>query len=235
MSDVKVILTFDDGPDTQSGSANRTQRVLSVLDDHDINAVFFIQSHAKNDQNNYFRGMHSRGIQVVEQAHNEGHIIGVHTGMDGKEAHAWANRHTRREAIGELDGDLTRCKNYIRARTGSNPLYVRPPFGSNNAAVRNRYSAHNLNMIMWDIESRDAYGGYDEDDVVDRLESEIYRLLSRGDRNLVILFHDTHPTTSKTATLNRYIKTIKDEIHEFGLTPDLVHTKQEIHNILSNY
>lgn len=63
MANVEVILTFDDGPDTRSGSANGTDRVLSALESnptgHALNAVFFIQTHAKNNQNNYFRGMHS--------------------------------------------------------------------------------------------------------------------------------------------------------------------------------
>ena len=36
MSNIEIVLTFDDGPDTQAGSANGTQRVLSQLENNDI-------------------------------------------------------------------------------------------------------------------------------------------------------------------------------------------------------
>ena len=54
MANVKFILTFDDGSNTREGSARGTQRVLSTLENnptgHARNAVFFIQTHAMNDQ-----------------------------------------------------------------------------------------------------------------------------------------------------------------------------------------
>lgn len=228
MEKVNVILTFDDGPHLGDGSANRTQRVLSVLNDHDINAVFFIQ---------YYPGKTVRGKNIVNQAHREGHIIGVHTGMDSADAHADENDHPNRVAAQLLDDDMRQAKSYIRERTGDYPLYVRPPFGRHNAAVRAEYERQGLNMIMWDIESRDAYPGSTEDSINTRIRDEVNRLLNRGDRNLVVLFHDIHPITSQTASLNRFIQTIKDTIdnHEDDLTHDLVHTKDEINDILENY
>lgn len=228
MEKVNVILTFDDGPHLGAGSANRTQRVLSVLDDHNINAVFFIQYHPAKT---------TRGTNIVNQAHREGHIIGVHTGMDSPDAHADANDHPNRVGDKLLDDDMRQAKDFIRARTGADPKYVRPPFGRHNSAVRAEYRRQNLNMIMWDIESRDAYTGSTEESINTRLRSEINRLLDRGDRNLVILFHDIHPITSQPASLNRFIQTIKDTIdnHEDDLTHDLVHTKDEIDDILEDY
>ena len=54
MANVEVILTFDDGSNTREDSAHGTQRVLSTLENnptgHARNAVFFIQTHAGNDQ-----------------------------------------------------------------------------------------------------------------------------------------------------------------------------------------
>lgn len=54
MANVEVTLTFDDGSNTREGSARGTQRVLSRLENnptgHARNAVFFIQTHARNDQ-----------------------------------------------------------------------------------------------------------------------------------------------------------------------------------------
>ncbi|MCY4402268.1 MAG: hypothetical protein OXD54_06795 [Candidatus Poribacteria bacterium] len=51
---VEIILTFDDGPDNASGSANKTQRVFNTLANNSIasgiKSVFFIQSYARNNE-----------------------------------------------------------------------------------------------------------------------------------------------------------------------------------------
>lgn len=233
---VKVILTFDDGPDTRAGLANGTQRILDTLENLDINAVFFIQSHARDDNNNYFRGMEEDvGIPLVEQMHKEKHIIAVHTGMDGQMAHAWANRHTRREAIGKLGKDLDCCKEYIRDRTGSYPRYVRPPFGDHNRAVRSQYASRNLNMILWDIDSRDTTSSYDRHDIKNHLKSRVKRLMARGNRHLVILFHDIDISTNSPGHLYDYISVVENAIYTSGFNADLSLSREEIHQILADY
>lgn len=230
MEVVKVVLTFDDGPHLGSGSANRTQRVLSVLDDHDINALFFIQ---------YYRGKTDRGINIMNQAHNEGHLLGIHTGMDSDQAHHIDNDHPSREDILKLDDDLRLARDYINARTGSTPKYVRPPFGNghDDPDVQARYEEFDLNMIMWNVESRDAWANSTEDSINQRIRDQINFRLGQGKRSLVVLFHDIHPITSQPASLNRFIQTIKDTIDNYSedLTHDLVHTKDELHEILEDH
>ena len=233
---VKIILTFDDGPDTRRSSANGTRRVLNTLQDHDINAVFFIQSHARDDNNNYFRGMEeSVGIPTVERMHAEGHIIATHTGMDGQRAHGWENRHPRRETIGELGADLDRNKEYILARTGAYPRYVRPPFGAHSPAVRSRYASRNLNMILWDIDSRDTVSSYDSHDIREHLQREVTRLITQGKQYMVILFHDIDKHTNSPGNLDTYINTIDSAINNLGLEADFGLSTNEIHQILANY
>ena len=233
---VSIILTFDDGPDTRKGNANGTQRILNTLQHRDISAVFFIQSHARSSNNNYFRGMEkSVGIPLVEQMHDSGHIIAAHTGMDAKRAHGWENRHTKREAKGALGKDLDRCITYIKARTGDCPLYVRPPFGVYNKAVRERYASRDLRMILWDIDSRDTTRGYDKDDIKAHLQAEINKLLTQGKRELVILFHDLNSVTNTKGHLDEYIKVMMQAVFDNNLDPDLQLSKDEIQTILDEY
>lgn len=234
-SAVKVVLTFDDGPDTRRGAVNGTRHVLDVLQDYDIDAVFFIQSHARDDRGGYFRGMEKTvGIPMVERMHDEGHIVAVHTGLDGKRAHAWANRHPRREAQGELGEDLERSKAYIYARTGIVPRYVRPPFGEHNAAVRARYAAHDLHLVLWDIDSRDTTRGYRRADIRKHLENKIEQFVTRGRRSLVILFHDIDYDTYSGDNLHFYLAGIESAIDAQGFEAVLSLSRAELDDILAD-
>lgn len=231
--DVTVVLTFDDGPDSRSGLINGTRRVLDILQDNQLRAVFFIQSHARNDNNRYFRGMEEKvGIPLVERMHTEGHLIGVHTGVDGQRAHSWANRHPQREAIGELGNDLQRCKSFIKQHTGSDPCYVRPPFGEHNRAVRQRYADYDLKMILWHIDSRDSTSSYDSQDIELHLRSRVGKLVTRGQRQLVILFHDIDRHTYRDDNLLNYLKAIEETINDQGLNADFDLTREEIDQVL---
>ena len=233
---VKIILTFDDGPDTRRGAANGTLHVLDVLENLNINAVFFIQSHARSDSGNYFRGMEKTvGIPLVERMHDEGNIVAVHTGMDGKRAHAWANNHARREALGKLGKDLERNKEYIRDRTGAFPLYVRPPFGHYDKAVRVRYTAHDLQMILWDVDSRDTRRGYDRADIKKHLQNKVGEYVAHGSRDLVILFHDIDPDTYSDDNLLAYIRVIEAAIDAQGFAAVFKLSKEEMDEILVDY
>ena len=233
---ISIILTFDDGPDTRKGAANGTQRILDTLQHRGISSVFFIQSHARSSNNNYFRGMQkSVGIPLVEQMHASGHIVAVHTGMDAQRAHGWENRHTQREAKGALGKDLDRCIAYIEARTGDCPLYVRPPFGVYNKDVRTRYASRNLHMILWDIDSRDTTSGYDKDDIQAHLRDEINRLLAQGKRELVILFHDLNTVTNNKGHLDAYINVMMKTVFDNNFDPYLQLSKDEVQVILDEY
>lgn len=232
---VKVVLTFDDGPDTRRGAVNGTRHVLDVLQGHDIDAVFFIQSHARSDSGGYFRGMEKTvGIPMVERMHDEGHIVAAHTGLDGKRAHAWANRHPRREARGELGEDLERSKAYIYARTGAEPRYVRPPFGEHNAAVRARYAAHDLTMVLWDIDSRDTRRGYQRAEIRKHLEHRVAQFVSRGRRSLVILFHDIDYDTYSGDNLHFYLAGIESAIDAQGFEAVFNLSRAELDDILAD-
>jgi len=76
--EVKIELTFDDGPHALAGGGNRTLRVLDALADNrlqrDVRARFFVQTHAP------FRGSDSVGRSVLSQLLAAGHLLEIHTG-----------------------------------------------------------------------------------------------------------------------------------------------------------
>lgn len=242
MANVEVILTFDDGPLT-AGSDNGTDNILSELKTNPtgraLKAVFFIQSHARDDNGNHNRGMHDRGKQLVKKMTDDGHFVGVHTGMDAYRAHAKANNHPNRYNAQQLAGDLTRAKDFIRDYAKQTARYVRPPFGDMDeyGNVQRRYNEAALYHIRWDIESGDATSGSTKASVKQQLTRDVGNKVRgpNGDRKLVILFHDTKSVTNSPGNLGEYITTITDAIEDEGHTPVWNLSTARIRTILDEY
>src|SRR3954469_23103216 len=83
MADIKIALTFDDGPDNgplaASGEAdetkkNRTERVLNTLSVKGCKAAFFVQTEVPN------RLKGAIGSKMGARAHSDGHILAIHNG-----------------------------------------------------------------------------------------------------------------------------------------------------------
>ena len=237
MAQVEIVLTFDDGPHSVSGSKNRTRKVLDVLSNNPtfsgMKAAFFIQSHAKSN-GSYYRGNTTGGRAVLEEALNTDHLVQIHTGMDGEGAHTPANNHINREAAGELGNDLQRCKSFIASLNyigaPHNVRYVRPTGGAYNTAVLNRYSAYNLKMIYWDIDSRDSQG-YTPTQVANHLYNAVKSKVQNGSTRLVVLFHDVNGNTSKRANLEKYFNKVNAGVVDGGGTPVWVNTQTRIREI----
>ena len=87
------------------------------------------------------------GIALVARMHAEGHTVGVHTG--GTADH---ESHPKAEAAGRLEGELESGKAAIEKATGTEPTFVRPPFGDFNRAVTATYQRTGLTNLLWDID-----------------------------------------------------------------------------------
>ena len=227
---VEIILTFDDGPDNGSGSANKTQRVLNTLANNSvangIRSVFFIQSHARNDQNNHFRGMSANGRIAATAALNAGHLVQIHTGADIKKAHSLQNTHPKRLKAGELVNDLRRCKQFIRDLTNPshNVRYVRPTYGDWSDPGFNclpTYTNEGLKMIYWDIDSGDTGKTNNQHNTVEDVRRILYNAVcdsvEGGATNLIILFHDLDPQTYPH--LEGHIEKIDEAVRDENKTP----------------
>lgn len=232
---VEVVLTFDDGPHTtKNSSQNRTRMVMNALDRRGIPGVFFIQSHAHSKEGKPFRGNHPIGQQIIKDMIADGHIVGVHTGLDGKGAHAWVNRHTNRHPI-DLYDDLVRAKDLINDEGGT-AEFVRAPFGVTNKAVIDMYSALHLEYVGWDVAPEGRRIGNETifaksaEEVQANIRKQIKDRLKEGKRQLVVLFHDIQNRVAYH--IESHIEEIEKTIKRNGFTPDMYPSKRRMEEIL---
>jgi peptidoglycan/xylan/chitin deacetylase (PgdA/CDA1 family) len=123
-----ILLTFDDGPSKYS------DRILDVLAEEEVPALFFWQSRLLH---------HKRPWQRVLQ---DGHKIGTHS-------------HCHRNLV-KLDfeqqmNEIKKSKKLIEKITGQSVRYFRPPFGQFNHDTLEVVSKLGLELVMWNISSFD--------------------------------------------------------------------------------
>lgn len=249
---VDLVMTFDDGPHSGGGANNRTRKVIETLADNPtapgINAVFFIQSHAKDAGGAYFRGKHPNGTAVLEEALSDGHLVQIHTGADMFRAHHPSNYHPERLEAGELVNDLDRCREFIEGLddgdgdddTHHEVEFVRPPGGDHfdppDTDVKPTYADEGLEMVLWDIDPQDwnNEGGVTPDDVARDLYNQVKAAVEGGATELVILLHDCEPNTYPPQHLKRYLRRIDDAVKDAGENPVWIHTEERIREICRN-
>ena len=158
----KVLLTFDDGPNPLY-----TPQILSILDEHQIKAVFFVVGEAVEQHPEILRTMDEKG-----------HIIGNHTFS-----------HRAIDSISEerLIEEVYKTDEVILNLTGKTPAYFRPPTGAYGKEQAEILQALDKCVLMWDygLEKRDKT---DPQEMVDYLIKRIwYR------QKVILLLHDGDP------------------------------------------
>lgn len=129
-SDKKVLLTFDDGPHTN------TAKVLEVLKKHNVKALFFIIG--KNIQ-----GKESILNQIVA----EGHQIGNHSYSHHNFIDLWS--------IKKVTEDFAACQKLIEHYQPNTKLF-RPPYGVTNPNISKALKQLGLQSIGWNVRSYDT-------------------------------------------------------------------------------
>lgn len=126
-----VALTFDDAPDE-----NNTNRLLDILDKHDVKASFFMIASTMNDEN----------ITSVKRACNEGHLVLNHSFN-----HPRFTNLDKNTTLSQLNHAAAR----IETLTGNYPLLFRPPYGSINGQVVDTINESGSTIILWSLDSLD--------------------------------------------------------------------------------
>ena len=229
---LKIVLTFDDGPSSgQQSSQNLTRNIMDTLDSRGIQGVFFIQSHAL-DNDTPFRGSSDVGRAIIRDMQADGHIIGVHTGAEENNAHSWANNHVNRLAAGELYGDITRAQNLIEDETDDHGgvEFIRPPFGEINSGVIDQYSDLALQYVGWNIDPENNSGGTAAG-ILANIESQMELYLADGDKTqIVVLLHDVQSVVAYN--LVSFIDKIDEVARDMGYTPDFHPSDSETRMVL---
>jgi len=175
-SENTIYLTFDDGPTPEI-----TERVLEILDKHQIKATFFcIGDNVRKHP------------EIVQKILSKQHSVGNHT-------------------YSHLKGWKTPTKTYIsnteacRIKLNSqftiqNSQIFRPPYGKIKPWQSYKLRKLGYKIIMWDVLSKD----YDASISAEKCYENVIQNVSSGS---IIVFHDSHK--AKENVLNSLEKTIE--------------------------
>jgi peptidoglycan/xylan/chitin deacetylase (PgdA/CDA1 family) len=165
------VMTFDDGPSAS------TIRVLDALKRAKVkDATFFVQ------------GVNvKKHPQIVRRIVEDGHTLGNHS--------------YNHPLLDDLSGkrivrQLRMCQDAVNDALGEEYVLtqMRPPYGSCDERVLTILQALNLEVLLWQVDSRDfrAANQLDPDSIVHNVVEKAVRFGHGG----LILFHDTHATTA---------------------------------------
>jgi peptidoglycan-N-acetylglucosamine deacetylase len=153
-----IALSFDDGPHEM------TEKVLDVLQKHNVKAAFFCIGSQIEKYPEIF-------MRIV----NEGHIIGNHSYSHSNLFGIFSSK--------KVTEELVKTRLLIEEYSGKKALYFRPPFGVTNPRISRAIRGSNHKAIGWNIRSLDTVIK-SETKVLNRIKKKI---VPGG----IILLHDT--------------------------------------------
>jgi len=179
-----VTFTFDDGPDP-----TYTPELLDILEKNKIKACFFLVGEKVE-----------KYPDIVKKIMEKGHKIGSH-GYIHK--HAWLLSPIKTWYYWNKSIDA------LRDVTGSEPEYIRPPWGGFNLSLYIWALVKKKKIVVWDIKSYDWKK--------DRAPSDIINLvIKKSSEGGIILFHDSGGETGAPANtllcLEKLIERLKTEL-----------------------
>jgi peptidoglycan/xylan/chitin deacetylase (PgdA/CDA1 family) len=157
-----IALTFDDGPSPY------TDRLLSVLEDNDAKATFFLIGNKV--------AANPAGARRIADAGME---IGSHT---------WEHPNMTTIPPAEIPAQFSRANDAIEAATGQRPSLVRTAGGLINDQVLAEAAKQGLADVNWDVIPFDWAND-------SNLAASRALLMSQIKPNSVVLFHDTYSST----------------------------------------
>lgn len=153
-----LALTFDDGPNPAT-----TPRILSILDENNIKATFFVVGENAR-----------RYPELLQQVHQQGHEIDVHS---------WT--HSPRllfSGTGRIREELGATVHLIAEQTGAAPGYFRPPWGRRSPWMLSEAGNLHLRTVTWSVDTRDW---------LYRSGNKVIRRFDRGlSPGAIVLMHD---------------------------------------------
>ena len=180
----RIALTFDDGPHPYY-----TDLLLDGLAERGVKATFFLL------------GENIEGREdVIRRMSEEGHLIGNHTFY-----HVDINSLSMEEACAEIR-DTSEA---IRAITGQQVEYVRPPYGNWNKELECQVM---MIPVFWTLDTLDWK--------VKNTDRIVREVLADVEENDVILMHDSYRTTVEAAL--RIVDELQKEGYELVTADELI-------------
>jgi peptidoglycan/xylan/chitin deacetylase (PgdA/CDA1 family) len=157
-----IALTFDDGP------SEATQEILDILARHNAAATFFLCG-----------ANVERLPEVAREIAAAGHEIGNHS---------YGHPCLFLQAPGAIEADLRRAQEVIQTRTGTCPVWFRPPYGARWFGLRSAQRRLGLTGVMW------TAIGYDWNS---RAEVVVARMAGQAANGAILCLHDGRELRAK--------------------------------------
>jgi len=178
-----IYLTFDMGYE-----AGYTEKILDVLKENKVTAVFFITAHYLNTQ-----------PDLVKRMIEEGHIVGNHT-VNHKSLASLSDQ--------EIENEIMNLHKALYEKFNYEMTYFRPPKGEYSERVLDIVKKLGYKTVLWSL----AYDDWDENNQ-GREEYGKSRVLDNLHNGAVILLHATSKDNSNI--LDDVIKSARKMNYEF--------------------
>lgn len=156
-----VAITYDDGP------GELTAQLLDTLKAKDAHASFMVLAPNATAHPDLLRRMKA-----------EGHTVGNHTA---------SHRELNKLSPSDVDGEIKAGAAAIKAATGENPRWMRPPYGATNGTVEAAAKANGQAQALWSVDTVDWK---------DRNSEHVCEAAVNGAQaGSIVLMHDIHTTT----------------------------------------
>ena len=183
---LKVYLTFDDGPSTN------TQQILDILKQYNVKATFFVIGKTDDLSKEMYK-------KIVE----EGHTLGMHS-----YSHKYSVIY---DSMSAFEQDFNQIHDYLKEVTGVDCKYYRFPGGSSNeisnvnmAEFVRILNEKGITYFDWNVSAGDTSSDYTVDDVVTNVTEGVKRY-----KTSVVLLHDGDDKSTTVEALESLIQKLQ--------------------------
>lgn len=179
LAEGEVVLTFDDGP-----HPSRTRKVLDLLDDHCVQATFFLLGNQAEDFPKHVREITARG-----------HTLG---------GHSWDHPYLSKRPVGEALVNIESGMTAIEAATGEEVLMFRFPFIDTSPELSDAVLEAGYLDVTVTVDGADWLNQPQEESV-----ARILSMLEANGRRGIVLLHDPFPASDRRT--RKVIEALKAE------------------------
>lgn len=165
-----VAITFDDGPYTWNTD------IVNTLAQYAAKGTFFVNG------DNYECIYSTENEQRLKTAFAAGHQIASHT---------WHHLDWTTLSKDKLLTEMTMTDTALVKILGVKPAFVRPPYGSYNAASQQVAGANGQGIVIWDFDSGDSVGASAK-----QSETDYQNLAAKKPASILTLNHETYNSTA---------------------------------------
>ncbi|SFL67250.1 polysaccharide deacetylase family sporulation protein PdaB/delta-lactam-biosynthetic de-N-acetylase,TIGR02884 [Gracilibacillus orientalis] len=187
----RMALTFDDGPED-----TYTPEILEILKKKNVKATFFVLGERAKEY-----------PEIVEQIHEEGHVIGNHT---------WDHPHLPELEEEQFIDNIQSASEEIEEIIGIKPNLFRPPFGEIEDHQLELLHNRGYKAVMWSADTKD-WSGISAEEIVSTVMKE-------ANPGVIVLQHNYHASGpfETVEALPQMIDELRAEGYEFVTVPEIV-------------